>query len=85
MQGEKRLADPPADPVVRKLRSEIGAHERHGNDQAAAAARRKLAIHQLGKQIREVVASAPPLSPEDAAMLRGLLAPVPAGGGANAA
>lgn len=79
----KAVAIETGDPHARKLRAELAAHVRNGNDQAAAAARRKLTVHQLGKHIREVVASAPPLSPEDAAMLRGLLAP--AGGGANAA
>lgn len=83
------VASPPGetgDPYARRLRAELAAHQRHGNGRDAAAVRRKLQVHQLGKHIREVVAELPPLSPEDAATLRGLLPlPVPAGGGADAA
>lgn len=70
------LNNSPADPVTRRLRAELGGYVRQGNLDAAAAVRRKLVIHRLGSQIREAVASLPPLTPEDAAVLRGLL-PLP--------
>lgn len=71
-------APPPPDPVVRTLRAQLGAHERHGNAAAAADIRRVLEVHQLEKHIREVVDAAPPLSLEHAARLRALLPPAKA-------
>jgi hypothetical protein len=57
-----RLADPPADREVRRLRSAIGAYKRHGNDQAEAETRRALEWRQLENHVRRFVGEFKPLT-----------------------
>jgi hypothetical protein len=88
MSARTKLADPPADPVVRTLRAKTAAHTRHGHQELADASRRELEVHQFTQRathivplltaeerarIREIVDSAPDLSDEDAARIRNAL------------
>jgi hypothetical protein len=83
------LAETSADPVAQTLKRRIGGYRKNGNHDAAAEVRRELDVHHLEKHvgqvapvltlderariIREIADSAPLLTAEDAAMLRGLL------------
>jgi dsDNA-binding SOS-regulon protein len=75
MSDRTKLAAPPADPEVRRLRSAIGAHASHGNAEAAAETRRELEIHRLAEHIKRLVDGAPPLSDAQRERLALLLAP----------
>ena len=70
-----KLAEPPADPVVRTLRAKAAAHTRHGNQAEADAARRALDLHQLAAHIKRVVDAAPPLTDAQLGRLSVLLRP----------
>lgn len=74
--------EPPADPVVRKLRATAAAHVRHGNLAEAARSRGELGVIRLDREIRRVIA-ATPLTDDQRDRLMLLL--FPAGGGADAA
>jgi hypothetical protein len=71
---------PAKSPVQRRVVAEIAAIERwHGpGDSRIPPLRAELATELLAAHIAEVVAAAPPLTPEQADRLRSLL-PAPAG------
>lgn len=60
------------DPVLR-ARAMLGVAHRRGTPEELTAARRDLAAAVIEKTIRERLADAPPLTPEQAAKLAGLL------------
>ena len=54
MPEATRLAEPPADPVVRTLRARTAAHARHGNVVEAAATRRALELRRIANRVKRL-------------------------------
>jgi hypothetical protein len=54
MPAGNRLADPPADPVVRTVRARLAAHVRHGNADQAAIARRELEVQKVAGHVKRL-------------------------------
>ncbi len=70
-------------PTLRKLASEAGNATRYGDQQAADAARRVLAVARLRETITRIRSTAPPLTGTELATLAELLSVDTANGGAE--